>query len=161
MTNFGKNIIALLLTLLLISFCYKNNLGYNWVYNGLLKGNFEVIQKYKNLTVDQRTEMKLGYNYAYLRYVRKLTPDSAVILMPGSDAITLKEGPSEITQSLFVKLWVTRFLYPRKIIYDFETDNEFYNRITHVAIINYWGYDKLSYQVDRKVKDAVLPVRLQ
>lgn len=161
MTVFVKNVIALLLTFLLVSFCYKNNPGYNWVYKGLLKGNFEVIQKYKNLTVDQRTEMKLGYDYAYLRYVRKLTPDSAVILMPGRDAITLKGGQSEITQNLFGKLWVTRFLYPRKIVYDFETGNKLYDRITHVAIINYWGYDKLSYQVDREVKDAVLPVRLQ
>ena len=58
------------------------------------------------------------------------------------------------------KAWATYFLYPRKLVYDKEKEtNHYYKEISHVAIANYGDYSYLEYEVKRKKKYDVLPVR--
>ena len=57
------------------------------------------------------------------------------------------------------KLYATRFLYPRLLILESELEESRYaDRITHVAIVNGEGKDRLPYQVDPEIQHAVLPV---
>ena len=59
------------------------------------------------------------------------------------------------------KLWNTYFLYPRKVVGENEKDSSpLYAQVTHVMIVDAWGYDKLTYPVSRKEKYAVLPIRM-
>lgn len=152
-----RNVAAITIAFLLIVACQKSP-GYHWVYNDLLKGNMEIFRKYKNTTTDQRYEMKLGFSYVYLRFIKNQTPDTAVILMPEGDVFYPKNEKSDFTGEIRNKLWTSRFLYPRKIIYDKERKEQ--DKITHVAIANYWGYDKLPYKVSKQEKHTVLPITL-
>ena len=152
-----RNIIVVTIAFFIVLACQKSE-GYDWVYKYLLKKNMEIIHKYKNSTIDLRYEMKLGYTYVYLRFLRDQTPDTAVILMPGAEIICSPNGKNNFSKDMANKLWATRFLYPRKIIYDKERNAQ--DQITHVAIINYWGYDKLPYRVDKQEENTVLPVNL-
>ena len=144
----GRNAILGFLAFLLIVSCFKKIPSYTWVYDQLLKGNMKLIHQYKNLSLDHRYEMKLGYTYAYLRFLKSRTPENA------------KDRKSDFTGEPNNKLWVSRFLYPRKIVYDTEKENKYAGQITHVAIVNGWGYDKLSYEVPEQVENTVLPVKL-
>lgn len=155
-----RNLIVGFAAFLLVYTCYKNVAAYTWVHDGLLKGNMEIIHKYKHTSFDNRNEMKLGYTYAYLRYIARQTPETAVILMPGKSVFFPPNVKTEFTGQPYNKIWATRFLYPRKIVLEGEEKaNKYGDKITHVAIVNGWGYDKLEYSVNSPVKNAVLPVR--
>ena len=154
-----RNIGVALIVVLLISVAYKKMPGYQWVYDGLLKGNMELMRQYKDLPLEGRNEMKLGYTYAYLRYIVRQTPPDAVILMPQKSIYFPEKVKTEFTGQPYNKLWATRFLYPRKIVLEGEeTANKYGCKITHVAIVNGWGYDKLHYEVENPVKNTVLPI---
>ncbi|MDD5231399.1 MAG: hypothetical protein PHC43_08725, partial [Candidatus Marinimicrobia bacterium] len=57
------------------------------------------------------------------------------------------------------KAWSTYFLYPRRLVYEAEKEkNPFYDKVDYVAIVNFWGYDKLEYEVAQKIKLNILPV---
>lgn len=155
---FTRNILFGFLAFLLILLCYKQQPGYKWTYDNLLRGNMEVIKKYRHLSTDKRNEMKIGFTYVYLRYLKQNTPDSAVILMPRSPAFRRKDVRNPFGGEPWHKIWAARFLYPRKIVYEGEKDNKYADHITHVAIVNGWGYDQLDYQVAQKVDNTVLPL---
>lgn len=154
------NIVLLLFSWIIVVQLYQKMPGYRWVYSDLLKGNMELIHKYKNLPIETRYEMKLGYTYAYLRYITQQTPDSAVILMPGERSVYFPANrKTDFTGQPYNKIWATRFLFPRKIVFEGEENNNKYaNRITHVAIVNGWGYDKLNYPVENPIGNTVLPL---
>jgi len=60
------------------------------------------------------------------------------------------------------KGYVTYFLYPRQVVYESEKDKtKMYNKITYVAIVNNWGYDKLRYDITEKIPYSVLPINKQ
>jgi hypothetical protein len=56
--------------------------------------------------------------------------------------------------------WMEYFLFPRLCISEDEKDKkpELYRKITHVAIVNNWGYDKLKYEPNGKPSATVLPI---
>lgn len=155
----GRNLMVCALFFLLVLYCYKKIPGYTWVHDGLLRGNMQVIKQYGQLSLDQKYEMKLGYTYAYLRYIKQQTPEDAIILMPSDADIYFSKG-SRFTGEPNNKLWSSRFLYPRKLVYVDEQASAYMSQITHVAIINGWGYDKLPYKVSEQVANTIFPLNI-
>ncbi|MDR3137904.1 MAG: hypothetical protein LBT73_03395 [Tannerellaceae bacterium] len=154
-----KNILALAIAWTLVWFAYKGVPSYAWIHDSLLRGNYTLAKEHHALSQDQRREMKLGFAFRYINFIREQTPDSAVILMPPWDAYPKSDfGDAEV----FNKLWRLRILHPRRIVDAYELDtalNCFADRITHVAIVNGWGYEHLPYpQPPNPPAYAVLPI---
>jgi hypothetical protein len=142
---------------LIVYNCVTKIDSYNWVWNGLLKSNYELTKKYPNMTLDERLSMKLGLDYSYLKMIRENTPDTAVILFQEKQYITEKVG-TQALGSIVNKMWVTHFLYPRTILYKEEKEtNPYYNKITHIAITAGHGYDDLDYSVSERQYFTILP----
>ncbi|MDR1557899.1 MAG: hypothetical protein LBS88_12865 [Tannerellaceae bacterium] len=155
-----KNVGVALVVGFLLSRCLEVQQGYNWAYNSLLKGNMATIRANPNLTVAQKNEMKLGIDYAYLQFVRNATPEDAVILYPSVDDFFPEGVESPFKHGISNKMWGLRFLYPRKLVLPSEMEtNRYAGDITHVAIVNGRGYERLNYEVDASVVHGVLPVK--
>ena len=155
-----KNVSFLILAALLVFYAFSKQPGYHWVYFNLLRGNMETIKKYPKLTFEQKMQMKLGTSYEYLLYLKQATPENAVILYP--DSKDFREKGSPFTQNIDNKIYATRFLYPRKLILESERKTGKYkNEITHVAIVNGKGTEKLPYPVDTEFQHGVLPLKPQ
>ena len=143
--------------LLLYTSVSKNN-NYKWVWNNLLKGNWDVIRKNSALTLEERYQMKLGFSYVYYNYIKQHTPDDAVILFPLKEQNLDSGGDYKLTEDVNNKFWVTHFVYPRKVVYKDEKEiNPLYNEVTHVAIVAGHGYDDLDYFVTERTYFTVLP----
>ena len=156
----AKNILAVAVVALILKEAIQSQPGYNWVYNGLLKGNMETIKAYPHLNFDEKMGMKLGASYSYLMYVKEQTPENAVILWP-SGADFMKEK-SPFSGELGNKTYALRFLYPRKLVTPDERGKSRYEKeITHVAIVNGAGLDNLPYPVGQPFEHGVLPVKPQ
>ena len=145
------NIITLIAGLVILNI-YAKRTEIAWLQE-MLKSNYETIKQYPDATIDQRLGMKLGFNYAYLKHVKDNTPEDAVILFPPREII-LKQ-PTQFTTAEFSPIWIHSFIYPRKVIMD---GTEITTPITHVAVMNGWGYDKLAYQVENKHENAIYPI---
>ncbi len=154
-----KNVLFLILALVLVKYIFSEHPTYRWVYHDLLKGNMKVMKEHPKLSFDQKMQMKLGADYDYLLFLKRTTPENAVILYPSQEAFSKKGSP--FTQ-IYNKMYATRFLYPRKLVLESELDvSKYANEITHVAIVNGEGRDKLSYPVDTAYQHGVLPVKPQ
>lgn len=153
-----RNASFLILALLLVTYTFSKQPAYHWVYFDLLKSNMEIIKKYPKLTFDEKMLMKLGASYKYLLFLKRETPENAIILYPSPQDFREKDSP--FTQNIDNKIYATRFLYPRKLILESELKSSKYaDKITHVAIVNGKGIDKLPYLVNPKVQHGVLPVK--
>jgi hypothetical protein len=127
-----------------------------------MKGNYETIKKYKHLPLDRKWEEKLGYTFVYWKHLRDNTPEDAVILYPTHDIFFPAGKKSRFVGEPASKIQALRFLYPRKLVYHTETETNRYGKnLTHVAIVNGWGYEYLEYVIDNKVDDTVLPIKRQ
>lgn len=154
-----KNIVAVVVLGFLAMEAINSNPGYNWAYNSLLKGNLKMIKEHPNLTLEQKYEMKVGFSYRYLNYVKAQTPKDAVILLPAQSDFFPKDEKSPFSGEPYNKLWSTRFLYPRKLVLPNELDkNRYASQITHVAIVNDRGYERLNFTVEEPVGHAIIPV---
>jgi hypothetical protein len=143
--------------------CYTvdKNTGYNWVWNGLLKSNYTMIRQNRHATLDERMQMKLGFDYIFLNHIRKNTPDDAVILLPAAEHITEKADNLQLTGSVATKMWAEYFVYPRRIVYKNEAEtNPLYREVTHVAICAGHGYEDLDYPVREHSTFAIYPKRI-
>ena len=150
-----KGILSTGLVVLFLKYLFSISPAYDWVYNGLLKQNMQLINKYPDVSYEQKMALKLGASYEYLYYVRQQTPEDAIILYPSADAFRMKGNP--FTQEIHNKLFATRFLYPRRLIQREELEKSPYaEKITHVAIVNGVGRDFLPYPVDSTMQHAVL-----
>ncbi|MDR0437667.1 MAG: hypothetical protein LBH22_05125 [Bacteroidales bacterium] len=163
--KFGKQALIALVGLFLLIQIKNSADGYRWVYDSLLKGNMEVIKKHPNLSVDERYQLKIGFPIAFLNHIKQHTPDSAIILIPKHTVFS--ETPKDPNQSLrgmadwsYSKYAYFRYLQPRKVVFEWETDSPYFEKVTHVAIINGWGYDYLSYPVhpEHRPNIAILPI---
>lgn len=158
-----RQLLILLLSFIFISVLLNEVRGYNWVIKTMLMKNLEVINKYENLSLEEKYQAKLGFNYFYLDYLVKNTPEDAIILMPDKEVVYQKSKSNKFRkQSPYLigrKIPSTYFVYPRKLVYESEKDSSaIYSDASHVAIINNWGYDKLNYQVQNRVLNTVLPI---
>jgi hypothetical protein len=155
--GFKSILLAGVLTFVVYAIFTKND-GYKWVTINYLKGNWEHIRKYPDATLDQRNEMKLGFNYVFLNHIVKNTPDTAVILFPQKEYITEKGGDMQLSNDVTVKIWATHFVYPRRVVYKDDKDiDPFYDKVTHVAICAAHGYEDLDYFVQQRTYFDVLP----
>ncbi|MDR1407730.1 MAG: hypothetical protein LBJ23_06770 [Tannerella sp.] len=134
------------------------NVGYQWTWSGYLKGNWDFIREHPHLTPEERLQAKLGFDYAFLNFVKQNTPDDAVILFPRQEHITEKVGNNQLTVNIASKMWVTHFVYPRRIVYRDEAEtNPLYRDITHVAICAMHGYEDMDYEVNPQQPFAIFP----
>jgi hypothetical protein len=134
------------------------NEGYQWMWNSLLIGNWKHIQANRQASLEERNLMKLGFNYAYMNFVKKNTPEDAVILLPLRTHLTDAAGNQQLGADMTVKTFVTHFVYPRTVLYQDEKEtNPLYNEVTHVAIVAGHGYEELDYEVAEKPAFAVFP----
>ena len=161
-TNYGKTIIsnaaAVVLLLFLLDSLVSKNVGYHWMWNTLLKQNLESIQQYKHLTTAQKHESRQGFFFTYLNFINTHTPEDAVILLPPDSIIQQVDGLNKLGD----RRKTTYFIYPRRAVYEkyrHNYDSTYWNKITHVAIVNYYGYDKLNYQVNDKQQFSILPAK--
>jgi hypothetical protein len=145
---------------LLLYWTITGNKGYWWVYETLLKDNMEVIWKHRTATLDERYQMKLGFDYVFWNFIKQHTPDSAVILFPRKEHNTEKVENYQLTDKTNNKFWVTHFVYPRRVLYkDEQETNPRYNDVTHVAVVAGHGYEDLDYWVGERTYFTVLPKR--
>jgi hypothetical protein len=136
-----RHIILLVFMILTVLYAYKNVMGYQWVIDTLIGKNLDYIKQHKDLTLEQKFEAKMGANARYLNYVKNHTPDTAIILMPPKDIILKDKDKTRFDKYLTNKIWVTNYLYPRKVIYFDEAEtSELYTKVSHIAVINYWGH---------------------
>jgi hypothetical protein len=160
--SFFKNVSLLVGAFLLLYLMKNYNNGYKRAFENLVKGNLKEIKQYKNLNHEQKLGAKVGLDAKYLAILKKYTPRDAIIIMP-PDSVLLPYGQeSKFSQYITRKSWASYFVYPRKLIYEDEKDAfpQIYKKATHVAIVNYWGYQKLTYKVNTRHKYTILPLNL-
>jgi len=157
------NLAGLIVSLLILFIIYHNINGYRWVWDTLVIGNLRIIWEHPELTQEQKWEIKCGFDYTYANYLKKNTPEDAVILFPPTDVLFPEGEKSDFNAKdswgIKNKAWATYFVYPRILVYETEKEtNPYYKKVNYVAIANYWGYDKLNYSVTKKQKYQVLSV---
>jgi len=160
---FFNNILFIIVSIIVIIVLYKGIGGYKWLWDSLIVGNLNMIKQYRNLTIDQKYEIKCGFDYKYVNYIKSKTPEDAIILMPSREEIYPEGKKSDFNEKdasgIKNKAWATYFLYPRKLVYEEEKDiNQYYECVNYIAIVNYFGYDRLNYSIRKKEKYHILPV---
>lgn len=138
------------------------NVGYQWVFSGLLKGNLEIIRHNRALTTEQRMGAKMGNDFAYLLFLRDNTPEDAVILWPTMSQFreSVDGHPSMFRGNMCDKLSAVRWLYPRKVVVHEEYGKTSWGKcVTHIGIVNGHNRELLSYPVDSLYTVGVLPVQ--
>jgi hypothetical protein len=166
--NFGKQILVALVGLFLLVQAKKSVQSYDWVYNNLLKGNMETITKNPNRTVEERYQMRIGFPIVYMSHIKANTPDTAIILFPVCSVFQDTKEPNQDLSRMSLwcdgKAGYSRFLWPRKVVFESEKETSpFFERVTHVAIANGWGYDFLPYHVpdEYRINVGILPINQQ
>jgi hypothetical protein len=155
------NIFGVVLVLLVLNFVLRPTSYYGWVFDKLLLGNMEFIREHSELSLSDRYASKLGSGYTYVLGIRNQTPDSAVILYPSrSEFFPAGEESSFPPQAdVSNKMWALRFLYPRRLVLVSELDSCYLrDSITHVAIVNGRGFERLPYRVSGGMRYGVLPL---
>lgn len=164
--SLSRNIVVAILALLLVGLLYALIPGYRWAVEEIGFKNLNLVEKIESkrrrdnlppLTVHEKRAFKIE-GYYYLQLINSSTPQNAVILLP----------PKSVTnntrhQFLCESEWVAYFLYPRLCVGEDEKEflPELYKKVTHVAIVDGWGYDKLKYQPQTKEQETILPIEKQ
>ena len=159
----AKNVGLLIVVYLLLQGLKENNVGYQWVFESLVKQNLEQQEQYQELTNDQKLEAKLGFAVRYLNMINENTPEDAIILM-GPDSILCPPTGKPFFQKVILKKgWANYWVYPRRLVYEEDKEEfpELYEQATHVAITNFWGYDRLSYPVAQQQQFLVMPINAE
>jgi hypothetical protein len=131
---------------------YSKMAEIKWIYT-MLADNYAVIKKNPKADYAQRLTFKLGYNYHYLNFIKQNTPPDAKILIP--ERSVFLEAPTDFRDS--PELGIRGFyslIYPRQPFYEKDSVPD----ITHVAIVNGWGFDRLNYPVAQQRINTVLPI---
>lgn len=159
-TAFINNVLVTMGLLILLYVIYKSVPGYQFVVDRLVLANLKIITENPNITTNQKSEAKLGFDYRYIHYIKQNTPDDAVILMPPDSVFEKSDFNKRGAWGVKTKTWDMYFIYPRTVISEQDSGSypELYKRITHVMIVNGWGYSKLRYAVQNKQPYTVLPV---
>jgi len=140
-----KNIIAALVVGFLVYQLVEKQAGYHFVSN-MLSNNYTLITTHPNLSLDERYQTRMGFTYRYLKLLRESSPENAVILFPEEEDFFPPDVESPFKREGTKKMAAIRFLYPRKLVLPSEMQaNRYADSITHVAIVNGRGYERLHY----------------
>ena len=155
-----RNIFIGVVFYILLSSLYNRTAAYKWDYEQLYKINYNVIVNYSDYTTEQKYQSKLGFYGKYMFFVKSHTPDTAIILMPPDSVIFAIDKKNRMGW-LTSKRHSTYFLYPRKPIYKkLSSDSIYFDKITHVVIVDGKGYENLPFKVKNKNKYTVIPTNL-
>lgn len=131
-----KSISLLSISLFLYYIIYSHP-GYKWAFDSLVVSNAKFIYNNPDLSIDERYAMKLGFNYNFLKQLKDRTPEDAIILYP-SPEVFYNEGNIKPFHDYHITMvrYANYFLYPRKVIYQSDTTNHYYQLATHVTLVN-------------------------
>lgn len=160
--SLGKNIKGLLVSILIVVCMVLFVPSYRFVWTQFVFGQLSTIIQNPGLSIEQKLALKLGFHYSYIYLLKNNTPENAIILMPSKNDLFPEGEATEFEKGaagVHNKAWASYFLYPRILVYQEEQHtNPLYAKVTHIAIANYRGYDKLGYEIKSKEKYAVLPI---
>ena len=97
----------------------------------------------------------MGFTYTYYNFVKNNTPADAIILFP-TQAQMLEKVIDRVS-----KAEITYFLYPRQVVFADETNNPLFEQVTHIAIVNGYGYEYVDYEIENKEDFAILAIYKQ
>lgn len=154
-------VIANIVGVIFLALLYMNlndHQGYSFLLR-TLQANYESISENRKATLSQRYAMKLRSGYLVYARLAANTPPDAVIYLPGKSALEADKNGANFHGNTFTKGWALRFLYPRKVVLESEYDTSIYTpQITHVAIVNGVGAEKLPYKLSSVPAFGVLPI---
>lgn len=157
-----KNLAMLAGSVILLLILKSYNSGYGWAYENLLKANLEFMNQAEKMSEADKMYYKLGFSWKYMNFIKENTPETSIIRMPPDTAFLPVGKKSEFNSSVLSKVWASYFVYPRILVYENEKDSSsLYNKADYQGIVNYWGYDKLPYEIKEKVPYTVLPLKNQ
>ena len=157
---FLKNLTMLAGSVILLLLMKTYNNGYGWAYENLLKANLEFMNQAAKMSEDDKLNYKLGFSWKYMNFIKENTPKNSIIRLPPDSAFFPINKKSDFNSSIRSKIWASYFVYPRRLVYESEKDSSaLYKQANYQAIVNYWGYDKLSYEIEDKVPYTVLPLK--
>jgi hypothetical protein len=111
-----------------------------------------------DLTMEDKRMFKIE-NYWYILAMKESTPMSSetVILLPPTGMMDSLEGWKNFGNSEYMEY----YMYPRLVISENEKDSkpELYKKVTHVAVMNNWGLDRLPYTPEKIEKYAIYPIK--
>lgn len=159
-----RNLLITFVLLFLLVLLYAAIPGYNYAIKDVAIRNKEKIDQIETrrlnanmpeLTMEDKRLFKIE-DYWYIQFMRERTPTNAVILLPPHSAIDSTPEFNLLNSSE----WMEYFLFPRLCISEDEKNRkpELYSKITHVAIVNGWGYDKLKYEPNGRPAATVLSI---
>ena len=161
-----RNLIITFVLMFILMLLYALVPGYNYAVKEVAIRNKEKIEEMEtrrlNFNLPEISwEMKRQFriqDYWYIQTIQDHTPrnSNTVVLLPPHSAIDSTEEFNLLSSSE----WMEYFLYPRLCVSEDEkeTKKELYAKVTHVAIVNNWGYDKLKYVPYSKPSEAVLSI---
>lgn len=154
-----NNLVVFIIMIALI-YAISQIYGYKWLISNIIEDNIKIIEKHPNLSYEKKMEAKLGGPATYLLHLKKNTPKNATILFPPDSLMNIENAPENPNKWLKGKSWTSYFLYPRRVVYEREKGSSLiYDSVTHVAIMNHWGYNKLKdYTVTTQSEFNVLPL---
>lgn len=130
------------------------NSGYDWLLNSMLKNNLETIEKNPDKTIQERYLLKWGTaEIVYIDSMKKLTPDTAILMLPPKSVTTAVGFKSMVDLP-----WVVYFLYPRRVVYGDSIHDPLYDKADYLVSINGWGLDKVKTPVEKPAPFLVLPL---
>lgn len=162
--SFRRNLLVAFVFAVILLLLYMAVPGYKWAITEMAARNNELIDRIEKrtlnnnlpeLTMDDKRFFRIGC-YWYLKYLRENTPQNAVILLPPNSVVDTSQEMKMMSHSE----WVEYFIFPRLCVGEDEkeTQKELYSKVTHVAVINGWGYEKLRYQPAKREMEIVLPI---
>lgn len=163
---FHKNILMVFAILIVLFVVRKNVGGYIFVFDNLIKQNMQMIKDKPDISNLEKGKFKFQLDYEYIDYIKTHTPENAVILFPNPEVI-LKDSTPDYPKfrtsagGIYTQLWDEYFLYPRKVVFANQLKTSpMANKISHVAVINYKGYEYLTYPVANKSRLGVYSLNI-
>ena len=153
-----RSILLMLAGLIILLTTVKNNAGYNWAWETLLKGNWKTVRANCSAGIAERYAMKMGFTAQLLEYFKENTPENAVLLFP-TKAQLREKSQHNIDPNITGRNWVLHYLYPRRVIYADEDYAPLRQQVNYVVIVNGHGYESLDVEFDQYPSFAVIPLK--